>query len=120
MLESLLWEIILPQTLHGLGLLPTQTTFTAEKRRTQSQATVTAEPFAGAHLTGYEIHTGRTTVQGVPFCRLADGSAEGCVQGNVAGTYLHGLFDTGATFVADQTVADRYGRVTNIQAAGVN
>jgi adenosylcobyric acid synthase len=40
-----------PQTLRGLGLLPTQTTFTAEKRRTQSQATVTAEPFAGAHLT---------------------------------------------------------------------
>ena len=70
-----------PQTLRGLGLLPTQTTFTAEKRRTQSQATVTAEPFAGAHLTGYEIHTGRTTVQGAPFCTLADGTPEGCVQG---------------------------------------
>ena len=62
-----------PQTLRGLGLLPTQTTFAAEKRRTQSQATVMEEPFAGAHLTGYEIHTGRTTV----------------------GTYLHGLFDSG-------------------------
>ena len=85
-----------PQTLRGLGLLPTQTTFTAEKRRTQSQATVTAEPFAGAHLTGYEIHTGRTTVQGAPFCTLADGTPEGCVQGQVFGTYLHGLFDTGA------------------------
>ena len=84
-----------PQTLRGLGLLPTQTTFAAEKRRTQSQATVTAEPFAGAHLTGYEIHTGRTTVQGVPFCTLADGTPEGCVQGQVFGTYLHGLFDSG-------------------------
>ena len=84
-----------PQTLHGLGLLPTQTTFTAEKRRTQSQATVTAEPFAGAHLTGYEIHTGRTTVQGAPFCTLADGTPEGCVQGQLFGTYLHGLFDSG-------------------------
>ena len=84
-----------PQTLRGLGLLPTQTTFTAEKRRTQSQATVTAEPFAGAHLTGYEIHTGRTTVQGAPFCTLADGTPEGCVQGQVFGTYLHGLFDSG-------------------------
>ena len=49
----------------------------------------------GAVLTGYQIHTGRTAVQGVPFCRLADGSAEGCVKDNVAGTYLHGLFDTG-------------------------
>ena len=84
-----------PQTLRGLGLLPTQTTFAAEKRRTQSQATVTAEPFAGAHLTGYESHTGRTTVQGAPFCTLADGTPEGCVQGQVFGTYLHGLFDTG-------------------------
>ena len=84
-----------PQTLRGLGLLPTQTTFTAEKRRTQSQATMTAEPFAGAHLTGYEIHTGRTTVQGAPFCTLADGTLEGCVQGQVFGTYLHGLFDSG-------------------------
>ena len=83
------------QTLRGLGLLPTQTTFTAEKRRTQSQATVTAAPFAGAHLTGYEIHTGRTTVQGAPFCTLADGTPEGCVQGQVFGTYLHGLFDSG-------------------------
>lgn len=36
-----------PQTLRGLGLLPTQTTFAAEKRRTQSQATVTAEPLPG-------------------------------------------------------------------------
>lgn len=34
-------------------------------------------------------------MQGVPFCRLADGSTEGCVKDNVAGTYLHGLFDTG-------------------------
>ena len=27
-----------------------------------------AAPFAGAALTGYEIHTGRTAVQGAPFC----------------------------------------------------
>ena len=83
-----------PQTLRGLGLLPTQTVFTAEKRRTQVTATA-ATPFAGAALTGYEIHTGRTAVQGEPFCTLADGTPEGCVQGQVFGTYLHGLFDSG-------------------------
>ena len=83
------------QTVRGLGLLPTHTVFTGQKHRTQDTAAVTAAPFAGAVLTGYQIHTGRTEVQGVPFCTLADGTPEGCVQGNVFGTYLHGLFDTG-------------------------
>lgn len=83
-----------PQTLRGLGLLPTQTIFTADKRRAQIEASAAA-PFAGAALTGYEIHTGRTAVQGAPFCTHADGTSEGCVQGTVFGTYLHGLFDSG-------------------------
>ena len=83
------------QTLRGLGLLPTRTTFTARKRRAQVTAEATAAPFAGAALTGYEIHTGRTEVEGLPFCTQADGTPEGCVQGTVFGTYLHGLFDTG-------------------------
>ena len=83
------------QTVRGLGLLPTHTVFTGQKHRTQDTAAVTAAPFAGAALTGYQIHTGRTEVQGVPFCTLADGTPEGCVQDNVFGTYLHGLFDTG-------------------------
>ena len=83
------------QTVRGLGLLPTRTVFTGQKHRTQDTAAVIAAPFAGAALTGYQIHTGRTEVQGVPFCTLADGTPEGCVQDNVFGTYLHGLFDTG-------------------------
>ena len=83
-----------PQTLRGLALLPTDTVFTAEKHRAQVTGTAAA-PFAGASLTGYEIHTGRTAVQGTPFCTQADGTPEGCVQGTVFGTYLHGLFDSG-------------------------
>ena len=83
-----------PQTLRGLALLPTDTVFTAEKHRAQVTATAAA-PFAGASLTGYEIHTGRTAVQGSAFCTQADGTPEGCVQGAVFGTYLHGLFDSG-------------------------
>ena len=83
-----------PQTLRGLELLPTRTVFTLEKRRAQVTATAAA-PFAGAALTGYEIHTGRTTVGGAPFCTLEDGTPDGCVQGSVFGTYLHGLFDSG-------------------------
>lgn len=84
-----------PQTLRGMDLLPAKTVFADQKRRTQTEAVVTAEPFAGAHLTGYEIHTGRTEVEGEALCTLADGRADGCVSGNVFGTYLHGLFDTG-------------------------
>ena len=48
---------------------------------------------------GYEIHMGVSTVKGDPFCELTDGTTDrktdGCVRGNVFGTYLHGLFDTG-------------------------
>ena len=84
-----------PMSLAGLGLLPTRTTFDAQKRRTQVRAVALSAPFAGARMTGYEIHNGRTTVNGEPFCRLADGTPEGCVCKNVFGTYLHGLFDSG-------------------------
>ena len=84
-----------PLSLAGLGLLPTWTTFDAQKRRTQVRAVALGAPFAGARMTGYEIHNGRTTVNGEPFCRLADGTLEGCVCKNVFGTYLHGLFDSG-------------------------
>ena len=85
-----------PQTLRGLGLLPTRTVFSEQKRRAQVKATVAAAPFAGAELEGYEIHTGVTEAEGEPFAHYPDGGREGCVQGNVFGTYLHGLFDTGA------------------------
>lgn len=83
------------RTLRGLALLPTDTVFTAEKTRTRVSATVPDGPFAGAGLDGYEIHMGRTQVEGIPFCHLQDGTPEGCRQGLVCGTYLHGLFDTG-------------------------
>ena len=84
-----------PLSLAGLGLLPTRTTFDAQKRRTQVRAVALGVPFVGARMTGYEIHNGRTTVDGEPFCRLADGTPEGCICKNVFGTYLHGLFDSG-------------------------
>lgn len=80
----------------GLGLLPVDTVFSSQKRRTRVQAVVTAVPFAGAQLDGYEIHTGQTQVHGPAFCRLENGQEDGCVSGHVFGTYLHGLFDTGA------------------------
>ena len=82
-------------TLPGLGLLPADTVFTAEKTRARRSAVCVAGPFAGAELTGYEIHMGRTETTAPPFCRFADGTSDGAVSGNVFGTYLHGLFDSG-------------------------
>ena len=82
--------------MHGMGLLPIDTVFSDRKTRTRIQAEVLASDFAGAKLNGYEIHTGKTTVRGDAFCMLENGQPDGCVSGNVFGTYLHGLFDTGS------------------------
>ncbi|MCI9307990.1 MAG: cobyric acid synthase [Oscillospiraceae bacterium] len=84
-----------PGSVRGLGLLPMETTFLPEKSRTRVEAAVLAGPLAGARLDGYEIHMGTTQVRGAPFCRLENGREDGCAQGNVWGTYLHGLFDSG-------------------------
>ena len=84
-------------TVAGLGLLPCETVFNAQKTLTRMQAEVLTHPFAGARLDGYEIHMGRTCrTGGEPFCRLRTGAEDGAVQGLVFGTYLHGLFDTGS------------------------
>lgn len=82
--------------MRGMGLLPVDTVFSDRKIRTRMQASVTAVHFAGAKLDGYEIHTGKTAVHGEAFCMLENGKPDGCVSGNVFGTYLHGLFDTGS------------------------
>ena len=82
--------------LPGLGLLPVNTVFTGDKTRTRRIAMCEAGPFAGAELSGYEIHMGKTeTGSAAPFCRFADGRTDGAVNGSVFGTYLHGLFDSG-------------------------
>ena len=80
----------------GMGLLPCSTVFAPEKIRTRVRAETTGGPLGGAALDGYEIHMGLTQVRGEPFCRLESGLEDGCRQGNVLGTYLHGLFDSGA------------------------
>ena len=99
----------------GLGLLPVDTVFCAQKTRTRVEAQALAGPFAGARLEGYEIHMGQTQVDGEPFCRLEDGRAEGCAAGHVYGTYLHGLFDTGE---ATARLADLLCKTKGIDPAG--
>lgn len=90
------WGVEGGGTVTGLGLLPCETEFSTEKLRTRVTARVLSGPLQNAGLEGYEIHMGRTDRRtAAPFCLLSDGREDGAVWGNVFGTYLHGLFDTG-------------------------
>ena len=107
----------------GMGLLPVRTSFSGEKMRTRVRAHVIAGSFAGAELSAYEIHMGRTIAEEgtEPFAvtepemeesspedsagedgsqpgileKESAGHTDGAYSGNVFGTYLHGLFDSG-------------------------
>jgi adenosylcobyric acid synthase len=89
-------------SIRGLGLLPITTTFYSEKMRTQTTGIVfnlegMFAPLTGNTVIGYQIHQGRTVgtkEQAHPFLSLSDGTLDGCVEGSVLGTYLHGLFDS--------------------------
>ncbi len=87
-------ESALP-TLRGMGLLPCRTVFAASKTLRRARGIATGGPFDGAALDGYEIHMGVTEARGPAFCVLDGARPDGCRQGNVMGTYLHGLFDSG-------------------------
>ena len=83
--------------MRGMELLPIRTIFAEKKTRTRVTGTARfSEDGEPVKISGYEIHMGRTERGGTPpFCLLADGTPEGAAAGNVFGTYLHGLFDTG-------------------------
>ena len=98
-------ESQIPETA-GLGLMDFSVEFREEKTTVQASGVIGAEStwlsgLNGLMLDGYEIHSGVNTFGAgcVPFLRLngreeADGVAN--ERGNVLGSYLHGLFDTGA------------------------
>ena len=96
----------------GLGLLDMEVVFEKEKRTVQASAAVDCaagwpRELNGTRVDGYEIHTGRNSYgpEAFPWLRI-DGETDGVMngQGNVLGTYLHGLFDDGRLFAA---IADR-------------
>ena len=92
-------------TIRGMGLLDADTVFEAEKARTRIEGRVLnpdgiLKPLAGAKVTGYEIHMGRTHVSSetIPFTDIVDTitgehKIEGACGNNVYGSYIHGIFD---------------------------
>ena len=55
------------EEMHGMGLLPTETTFTQIKTRTRFTADVKAKDFEGAKLDGYEIHMVKASLRAIRF-----------------------------------------------------
>ena len=96
-------------SIRGLGLLNTRTVLRGEKTTMQVQgAFQQLEGFfsciSGQALQGYEIHMGDTSFDpcgAVQNCLVTldtkDGSSrqDGTVNGNVCGSYVHGIFDQG-------------------------
>ena len=78
----------------GLGLLSMETEIQQEKELRQVNGTLA---FDEAAVSGYEIHCGQTCGDALqrPLVTLSDGRTDGAISpdNQVAGSYLHGLFD---------------------------
>ncbi len=100
----------------GMNLLPVTTVFETAKTRLQSEGVINSIndvfcALSGTHFTGYQIHMGASERKPGTraFCTLSDGSEDGAVFQNVAGTYIHGLFDREAAAVLEKLLLERKG-----------
>ena len=105
-------------TMQGIGLLPTITVFSPDKRQVQVEGNLgvvggVLDGLSNVHVEGYEIHMGKTEVldgasaDGFAVTRWAGEEADSGESapvlyrnGNVYGSYVHGIFDTAACSTA--------------------
>ncbi len=83
----------------GMGLLPAETVFLNQKKRTQVEGAFCQMQgllalLSGEQVRGYEIHMGTTKALGeaLPLVE-AGGGVDGLYCANVYGSYIHGIFD---------------------------
>ena len=88
-----------PGVSQGLGYLPINTLLQHQKQLTQSQGRLLLpnKRTPNVPIRGYEIHIGTSerAADARPLILLENGESEGCISDDnqVAGSYLHGLFD---------------------------
>lgn len=109
----------------GLGLMDFDVTFHESKTTVQSHGSIDCpvgwlSEHNGLMLDGYEIHTGTNDFREgcIPFLRLnGRDEVDGVVNaaGNIMGTYLHGIFDTGSFWHA---LVDHVRKEKGIQDVG--
>ena len=83
----------------GLGLLPVRTVLRGDKKTAQytgifGEVGGILGGLSGLEIEGYEIHMGETSAAD-GYALSFTGGDTGTQQGNVYGTYIHGLFDRG-------------------------
>lgn len=121
--------------IHGMGLLPSETVFTGKKTRTRVNGTFAHvegifSELSNVAFEGYEIHMGETTyveevISKEHMSRIQDTvsgkiSEDGISDGNVYGTYIHGVFDMeGVTDVIVKALAKKKG-ITLEKASGID